>query len=224
MSSSMTAAENEALNLLDRRLARQGYRLVRQPERSELPGFLGRLQPDAIAIGRSPNLLIEVLTGRGSPRAETQRLHHLRDLLSSHPDWRLEVVYAGSADRAPEAVTVATIRKAAADVARLADVDARAALLLGWSTLEAATRALEPELATRMLTSGSIVEMLVGQGHLTQEDADALRRIGHARNGLAHGGVDAGVSPATVSHLLDAVSRLARLIEERDGAAGQARG
>jgi len=219
MSLAATVAEGAALNILDRRLTKQGYRLVRRPERRDLPDFLHHVQPDAIAVGRSPNLLIEVLSGRAWPRAEAEKLLRLRELLASHPDWRLEVVHAGLADAGPSPVTVATIRKAVAQVAALAAVDTRAALLLGWSALEAAARALEPNLATPMLTAGSIVELLVGQGHLPQEEADELRRIGHARNSLAHGGVDVEVSSATIRHLLGVVSRLAELREQQEAGA-----
>ncbi len=207
--------EREALDELDRRLSGQGYRLIRQPKAADLPAFLSRLRPDAVAVGKAPNLLIEVLTGRGAPRAESAKVEQLRDLLVDHPDWRLEIVYANSTALSPPQMSSESIRRRIDQIRQLAQTDGAAALLLAWSTLEAVARALEPDLASRSLTPSSIIELLIGQGYLLQSEAKDLRQSGQVRNAVAHGQIDYDVPSTVTTRLLEVVSRMVDVLDRR---------
>ena len=68
MSASLSIAEREALATVEQRLADIGYTVVREPGPAALPDFMRGFQPDAIATGKDPSLLIESLPG-AAPRA-----------------------------------------------------------------------------------------------------------------------------------------------------------
>jgi hypothetical protein len=198
--------ERAVLDNLESRWKKQGYRLIREPSAKDLPGFLRGFQPDAIAIGVNPNLVIEVFQGR-SASAET-KLKQLQDLFVGQSDWRLEVIYVAP-DGAPlDAVAPQDIRAALVEARQLVEVAPRAALMVAWAGLEAVGRRLEPALASRSLSTGSLVDLLISTGRLPQEDGALLRTLGKTRNAVAHGQLNLTPSAADVRRLVDLSERL----------------
>jgi hypothetical protein len=198
--------ESAALNALEPRWRKLGYTLVREPSPEQLPSFLKGFRPDAIAIGADPQLVIEVLTNRGG--AAATRARQLQSLFAGHTDWRLELVYVGADEPAIEAAPADEIRKALERLRPLVDRDPGPAFLMAWATLEAAGRLLEPSLASRGLSSRSLLDLLVSNGHLPQSEGAKLRRLGDKRNALAHGQINAAPSTAEVRGLMDVIERL----------------
>jgi hypothetical protein len=193
-------SERAALDEMEPRWRKLGYTLVRGPSPDQLPAFLRGFQPDAIAIGATPSLVIEVL----QPRRESAvtKVKQLQSLFRGHKDWRLEVVYVSS-DGAPlQAVTSQNIREALRQARLLAESEPRAGLLMAWATLEAIGRILEPNLASRSLSPRSLVDLLISNGHLPQSKSAKLRRLGDTRNALAHGQINRSPSPVDVRYLI----------------------
>ena len=87
-------------------------------------------------------------------------------------------------------------------------MDRPAALLLGWSLLEAAGRLLLPEQLVKPSGAGSLVSLLTSMGHLEQDQARSLDRLVDLRNSVAHGDVDAEVEAADVAEVLGATRGL----------------
>jgi len=50
---SATLSERAALDSVESRWTKQGYRVIREPSPDQLPPFLRGLKPDAIAIGKT---------------------------------------------------------------------------------------------------------------------------------------------------------------------------
>ena len=194
-------SERAVLDELEPRWRKLGYTLVREPSRDQLPAFLRGFRPDAIAIGATPSLVIEVLQTRGGS-AET-KVRQLRSLFKGHEDWRLEVVYVSPNGAPLQAVTSEDIRAALRQVRLLTKREPRAGLLMAWATLEAIGRVLEPNLASRSLSPRSLVDLLISNGHLPQSESAKLRRLADTRNALAHGQINKSPSPADVHHLIE---------------------
>lgn len=193
--------ERSVLDELEPRWRSRGYTLVREPSASQLPSFLRGFRPDAIAIGATPSLVIEVLQTRGKP-ADT-KVRQLQSLFTGHDDWRLEVVYLVP-DGAPlQTVALQDIRSALRQSRLLMESEPRAALLMAWATLEAIGRVLEPDLASRSLAPRSLVDLLIANGHLQQSESAHLRTLADTRNMLAHGQIDVSPAPADVRHLIE---------------------
>jgi hypothetical protein len=83
-------------------------------------------------------------------------------------------------------------------------------LLWAWSTLEAITQKLGPELAVRQLPDSSTVDVIVSNALVSQFDGKGLWELGRKRNMLAHSQVDYGPAAGDVSFLLGSKARLSR--------------
>jgi hypothetical protein len=199
-------SEVAALNQLEPRWRKRGYTLVREPAPEQLPSFLKGFRPDAIAVGADPQLVIEVLSKRGE--AAARKLQQLRSLFEGRDDWRLEVVYVGESEPKLEPVPASDIRATLERLLPLSAQAAGAAFLMGWSTLEAAGRFLEPELATKGLSPASLIDLLVSNGHLSQSEGTELRQLAGRRNALAHGQIDVTPTAEEVRRLIELIEKL----------------
>jgi hypothetical protein len=215
MTSPASVLEREALDEVERRLAGQGYTLVREPAPGDLPPFLGTFQPDAIATGKSPNLIVEVIARDRSSETEATKVKQLRDLIAGHPGWKLEVVYTASSAPLPHVASPEAIRQRFGEIKNLANSDRPAALIMGWSLLEAVARALLPDRAARGLTPATTVELLTSLGYIVQSEADALREAGRARNLIVHGDVTVAVPSAQLKPVLEIVDALIGHLERQ---------
>ena len=56
-------AESGVLDKHEQSWIAQGYKVVRRPSKATLPAFLERFSPDAILLGRKPNVVVEVVQG-----------------------------------------------------------------------------------------------------------------------------------------------------------------
>lgn len=102
-----------------------------------------------------------------------------------------------------EPVSPQDIRAAFGEARRLADTEPRAGLMLAWAGLEAIGRRLEPALASRGLSPGSLVDLLVSTGRMPQADGGILRRLGDARDAVAHGQLNLAPAAADVRRLVE---------------------
>jgi uncharacterized protein YutE (UPF0331/DUF86 family) len=208
MMSSQSVLEREALDELERRLGGKGYVLQREPRGASLPDFLATFEPDAIATGREPKLLIEVITQRGSSDDKTAKVKQLREVLDGNPDWKLEILYAVPSAPLPAMASIEAIRRRIGEVRHLAGADTRAALVLAWSLLEAVARRVSPNRAARALTPATTVELLISLGYIMQSEADSLRAAARTRSLIVHGDVDQNVPRTQVTYILDLVDSL----------------
>lgn len=187
-------------------LRAQGYDLVREPHGDALPAFLEGVRPDALAIGRHPSLVIEVVGGGGTEEAE--RLARLRALVEERPGWAFKVVYYRDASPTIAPPSEDEMDSVLESIERVAAIDRRAALLLAWSSLEAAARRGPRPAADRPVASRSLVHELVSSGRVDQERGRVLFGLADLRNAVAHGGFrheptrdDLEVVTATISEL-----------------------
>ncbi len=208
MTENPSALESEALDEIEGRLTKDGYRLLRSPGRGDLPDFLQDFQPDAIAVGKLPQIVIEVITREHADRLPSSRLGQLQAALTTHSDWTLRVVYANRSRPRLDIAAPSVIRMRATQVRQLSTTDQAAALVIGWSLLEAATRAALPQQAGQALTPATTVELLASLGYITQSQAARLRQTGKQRNLLVHGDMGVTVASSTVEELLSTVESL----------------
>jgi len=208
-------ASNEQV-LLDRFEASwksQGYELLREPSSSELPDFLKKIRPDAVLLGRSPKVVVEVVR-KGQPEVE-RKLNYLKTLLVGHDDWRLEVVYAGVYARPLEPISLEHVIKTLDRVRLLAETEPTGALLLFWGALEATSRILEPEKFKNSQSPLRIVEILASMGHISPAYAALLREAAQLRNRIIHGELDVSISETQIVALVEVADDLISTISAR---------
>jgi hypothetical protein len=207
-------ADNAVLDQHEPSWVAQGYKVVRRPSRENLPAFLDRYMPDAVLVGRTPNVVVEVVR-KGQPQIE-RKVRDLNALLAGRDDWRLEVLYAGEQPEQLPAVSTERLRGSLANVRRLARIDQGGGLLVLWATLEAIARRLEPGKTGRPQSPGRIVELLAGAGFIAPSEAEKLREGAQWRNRLVHGDLDISPSEGEISNLTDIVERLVGALERRE--------
>lgn len=216
MSESRSDRDLEVLEALGANYRADGFQFVIDPSTRLAPPFLRPYRPDAMALKGKGGVLIELVRVSQDRNGKTRALSKL---VEGHPDWRLEVVLADNFLRErgwvlePDAIPslpagqLGTLRE---DVRRLiADRQASAAILLGWSLLEALTRSRVSQLvrpSARPLTGWQVVEQLTSFGLVEEGGYERLRRLLPIRNAIAHGDFQIG----TVRDAED----LARIIDE----------
>ena len=123
-------------------LAERGYDVLFRPAPHLLPPALRGLSPDAIAIGREPKLVVMVTDDSGKDSA---RINAAKAAMGQMEDWALHLfVYRPANHDEPAPVAPGDIRSTISRVRRLSALDPDAALLVGWSCLEALARMLRP--------------------------------------------------------------------------------
>ena len=183
MSTRVTQAE--LLSATVRKLTEQGYDVIVEPSPSMLPRSLQKWRPDAIAIGREPRLIIEIVSE--SPAAAA-RISELQMALQSEAGWKLHLVLnRASGSQAVAPASYAQIDAVLESALRIVEVDASGALLLGWAAFEALSRALRPNDFVRPQSPGRLIEQLASNGEILPSDAEFLRSMAMHRNRFIHG-------------------------------------
>lgn len=200
-----TLVERLALDEMEPEWAQRGYKVIRQPSPPDVPEFLKGFQPDAIAVGKEPSLLIEVVQPRSE--ASDYKIQQIQKLLEGRNDWRLEVIYAPSEAPFVDRIDSASVEDALAAASRLAETEPRAALLLAWAALEAALSLQFPR-EGRGRSSGAFLSSLLDAGDITQEENSRLRHLSQKRAAIAHGQLDMTVSSADALEIIRIGERL----------------
>ncbi|MEJ1970396.1 MAG: hypothetical protein WDN03_17475 [Rhizomicrobium sp.] len=199
--------ESDLLELATSKLVSEGYRVLLQPDVSELPKELVPFRPDGIAIGKIPNLVIEI--AREGKNGDT--IKKMRQVLATNPSWELHVIFDRSDASSPLAQeTLDSIEQLLGEVAEVASKDTRAALLMCWAALEALARIIEPSNFARPQTPGRIVEQLASLAYIVPSEAQFLRDRVHDRNEFVHGGLSVKVTEAEVARFVELLEDLLR--------------
>lgn len=210
MTSGALNADTNVLDAFESRWRKLGYALVRDPDPAQLPSFFEDERPDAIALGPSPSLAIEVLRPREAE--SNRRAARLRTLLEGRDDWKLELVVLMSNGPTFSPEKASALPAAFARAEWLSEHDPAAGLLMAWAALEAVGRSLEPSLSVNALAAGTLIDLLVSNGHLEQSDGSRLWPLAELRNRVAHGQLDAKPTKEDVEAIIAMGSRLSTLI------------
>ncbi|MGX5848227.1 hypothetical protein ACWGTO_14245 [Mesorhizobium sp. PL10] len=207
------AAEIEILRNVAAELKSDGYDVVLGPPPGALPPALKDFRPDAIAIGREPNLVIEV-TGAGQQAAE--KILALREAVSREDGWVLRVIYnSGTREKLLLAPSIQELFSTYEMISQLQGIDERAALLTGWAVLEGLSRSVDPMQFEKRQTPSRIVERMSAMGQLRREESDLLRKLATKRNDYIHGGLDTVVTNSEVSRFSKVLARLLKEAQRR---------
>ncbi|MBV9251164.1 MAG: hypothetical protein JO227_18170 [Acetobacteraceae bacterium] len=201
------------LDRLKESLEHQGYQFFAHPLPEMLPAFLGKYRPDAMALKPGEGIILEIKRPGGNRKLASESI---AALVKQTPGWEYRVVYEplSPADRIKiNPPTTHQIEDHLDEADRLLSLQHyRAALLLGWSVLEAVTRghiAHEGDPARRPLSPSQTVQSLEMEGLIEDQEAQELRRAAELRNLVAHGDLSIEPEPDKVAALLRRVRALA---------------
>jgi uncharacterized protein YutE (UPF0331/DUF86 family) len=207
-------SEKATLDKLRDDFISKGYKFEIEPDRQSLPGFLQKYQPDAIAIGKDETDKVIIEVKRPNTRARVE-LAELTQEIAQKSGWRYMLVYTGQDPS--EIIELSRPQKAQVDEA-IKEVRAlesagflKAAMLEGWSVLEALARRIYPSdirVSLKPLTPASVIERLAMDGLVSDADAKKLRAMISVRNSVAHGDLNVSVSQDDLSYLLKSVETI----------------
>lgn len=203
MRTSHAEIERMALDQLEPQLVRQGYRLVRNPSKADLPAFVEGYVPDAIAIGKDPKIALEI-KGQGSEAAEG-KVARIRQLFQEQGDWIFQVYYFSSTEPVVMTLPRDTLDEQMTKISQLAETHVQAAFILAWSVLEAAVR--EAGLIDHLPgTSNRLISLLASEGYISGSSVSEFLELANLRNRIVHGQLDTEPSRANVRAVLDLVA------------------
>jgi hypothetical protein len=214
MSKSATSRKYDLLEAVVTRYRADGFDVFVDPPEAVLPAVEKGYRPTAIAIRPDKKIAIEVIR---SDEETSDRMYHLRGRFSPENNWQLNIIYVSPGTPTPAigAASTEAIIRATEEVTQLKDAGQEAAaLLMGWSALEAAGRALLPDRLRRPQTSAGLIEALASEGYVTPTEADALRKISNIRDEVAHGRPDIPVEREDLDTLASTVRSLIKLLSE----------
>ncbi len=185
-------SENRLLDEVADEYRSQGYEIVRDPGRNQLPKFLAPFQPDLIASNAEENVVIEVKNKAELPHAEY--LSELSRVVNAEPGWRFELIVAptqqtpfleGGRDIGAEGALAYLEHSREL----LTIEQPEAALLLAWAATEAALRtvARRHEIILERDQSSFVMNTLFSLGLLSEEELRVLQAGHRSRNFLVHG-------------------------------------
>jgi hypothetical protein len=174
-----------------------------------LPEAFRGIRPDAIAVGKEPRLLVEIISG---DRQSSEKIEMVRELVARNPGWKLHVVYIGrESPNELSPLPLVEIRRTIDQISSVASKDTRAGLMMCWASLEALARALQPGTFPKPQTPGRIVEQLAGIAYVTASVAEFLRSMGRKRNEFVHGQLRTEIDSKDIDNFL---AILRSLVEE----------
>lgn len=216
----MTAAldrERAILDMLRDRYEGSGGVFVAYPSRDLVPSFLGNYQPDAIVKMPNESLVIEV---RGQTRPNDPKLAEIAQRVAGQTGWRFLVVKGDDVlpnRPAPPNEQDFGWALGEFETARAHGLN-RAALLLGFATLEAAVRLRFPDIGgvgpDRIALR--LPQLFAENGILTGPQERDLRGLAKLRNDLAHGAVNIAVEDDDIRRLGAILATTARQIASPD--------
>jgi hypothetical protein len=211
--------EAEEIQRIADEYQRRGYQTMIRPFGGDLPDFVRGAEPDLVAIGQGEKVVVEIKFKEST--AGDPKIAALARAVEAHPGWRFELISVGRRTRKtaesrqpkePIAVTDARERLAAAQ--RMATADPEIALLVAWTVIEAAVRALltKADLTPVGAPVGAMLRQAYSFGLISWRDLESLLRHMAVRNAVVHGLRTSGTKQAVPS-LISLAKRLLQLWE-----------
>jgi hypothetical protein len=193
MVDSIESLEHRRLLELAREYEAQGYQVLLEPPPEMRPAFLANFRPDMLALSHDENVVVEVRSH--ATLASEDDLVALTQAVNAIPGWRLDLVVTNPRSISPangdaEELSHAEIQERVVQVQTLLGSNQEdAAILLAWSTTEAALRLLARQKNISLETNqpGFIVKKLFSLGLLSWDDYQLLQESLRFRNLIVHG-------------------------------------
>jgi hypothetical protein len=218
----MTSHVRRADSVLETKIAEkyqaQGYKVILDPRKSELPFDLGNYRPDMI-VEKSPqeHYIIEVKSSVS--QMPIDRYREIAELVAQHAGWSFLLVTEEDVSQSAETKGEGQLlsweqiyqrQKQAERLMSLGEIEG--AFISFWGTLEAVLRrqAKKMSIPIERLPTLSLINHLYSQGELSMEQFDRTRELQSIRNRFVHGYQAPSLSEPT-KRLQELISELVAL-------------
>ena len=214
MTNNTETLEMDVLDQLRREYERKGYKFLLEPRADKLPSFLKGFAPDAIAIGDSENVVIELKSTKSSAD-QSAAVKFLAREVPKHKGWRFQLVIAEKQFDGSDASAEPDEKQMCAEFEKVKDFaesgEYNVALITGWALLEAITRKLvltQKSGEAKRYLPRTVVETLVSDGLLEDDVGTRLLAIANVRNRIVHGYTGLTTQRSDIETLIVAIEKL----------------
>jgi hypothetical protein len=209
-----TPLERQRARALAEEYRSRGYEVIEVPSPEQLPDFLVGYRPDLLIRKGDEAIVVEVKSR--SSLGKDPQIRELARLLGSKPHWNFELVVVREEEQlsAPEGTRPferEDILRGIEATERLLEAGfAEAALVLAWTTSEAAVRLLTEAEGIELdrHTPLYVLKQAVMHGVISRDEYNFLTNVMKYRNALAHGFKTVDFDPAFVKELISTTKRL----------------
>jgi hypothetical protein len=169
---------------------RDGYNVLVEPQRTDLPFDLDNYVPDIVASKPDGGLIVEVKTT--NTKTSISRYQSVAQIVQQHPGWRFLMVTVDDLD-VPEAQEMASWDQLEAKLGTIrsliADGKTEPGVLYLWSVFEAAMRKLAYAVAMPIerLPATALMNQLYTAGYISVGDFQTAKELLTIRNMITHG-------------------------------------
>jgi uncharacterized protein YutE (UPF0331/DUF86 family) len=210
----VTSPERQRARALAEEYRSRGYEVIEEPSPAQLPDFLSGYRPDLLVRKGDEAIVVEVKSR--SSLAKDAQMRDLAQLLQTKPHWNFELVVVGESERMSAPAGAGPFERddilgrIEAAEKLLESGFSEAALLVAWSTSEAALRLLieEEGIVLDHLNPPYILKQAVMHGVIARDEYNFLTNVIKYRNALVHGFKTLDFDPALVSELISRTKRL----------------
>jgi hypothetical protein len=209
-----TPLERQRARTLAEEYRSRGYEVIEAPSPEQLPDFLAGYRPDLLIRKGDEAIVVEVKSR--SSLVKDPQIRELARVLGSKPNWNFELVMVREDEQlsAPEGTRPFVredILRGIEATERLFEAGfAEAALVLAWTTSEAALRLLtEAEgIGLDRHTPLYVLKQAVMHGVISRDEYNFLTNVMKYRNAFVHGFKTVDFDPALVKELISTTKRL----------------
>lgn len=182
------------LDLLASQLAQQGFGVITEPTKEQLPFDLDNYHPDLIAAKHNTGMIVEIKTS--TARLSVDRFQKIAQEVSRHSGWKFLLVTPEdvNTDKSLTLIGEATSweqlqKKLSQATAILEQGILEASILYLWSIFESALRkrAIEQNIPIERFPTSKLLNHMYSLGELSVEHIDSLQSVMEIRNQIAHG-------------------------------------
>lgn len=195
MISNVERAHDDFEQEVAQRYKQQGYKVIVEPQKSELPFDLGTYKPDLIVM-KSPDEGYIIEAKSAVSQTPIDRYRDISEIVSGHPGWSFllvtgeDVPLSGQDIDSEGLLTWGQMLERQSQAERLISLgEVDAAYLLLWGIFEAALRrrAKQAAIPIERLQTSALIKHLYSQGVLPLEQFDQAMELDTVRNRIAHG-------------------------------------
>jgi len=202
----------KAIQIVAKELEDNGYTVVFEPSKDQIPFSLGNYIPDLVATKNDDNLIIEI-KNRATP-AIVDRYRKIADIVKKHPNWKFLIkTFSEISEEDKLSFTQATgikdIQQYLDKVLKILSISPDLAIPYFWNIIIVLLRNKATNLQIKYfeLTDRSLINQLYTLGELSAEEHETLIKWNMLRNNVVHG-VNVSITQAYVIEMLEFIKKL----------------
>lgn len=169
----------------------EGYIVIENPSKNDVPDFLKNFQPDIIAKKDNDNVIIEIKISTLLNKNNFLELEEIASRINAQENWRFELIFTNPKDFEEnfeeEFLNERQLNSRIEISKNLVDKDINIAFLSLWTTFENASRKVTESESFKNKTISGIIKKLYSKSIINHIEYNNLDTFVKLRNNISHG-------------------------------------